>query len=116
MEEYFLSNRLGEDTNQFVSKKEFETLKVKLDEDRKVLVNLDKTIQNLASSLNTIKTLIQKNTTKEESKKETKQSNDNSNNLNELFNIRLRKRKTDSIDGELTEKSDDIIPKRKKGI
>ena len=66
--------------------------------------------------MNAIKTLIQKNTTKEESKKETKQSNDNSNNLNELFNSRPGKRKTDLIDGELTEKSDDIIPKRKKGI
>ena len=69
MEEDFLSNRLGEDTNQFVSKKEFETLKKNLDEDHKIIVNLDKTIQNLASSLNTIKTLIQKDTTKEESKK-----------------------------------------------
>ena len=34
-----------------------------------LIVNLDKTIQNLASSLNAIKTLIQKDTTKEESKK-----------------------------------------------
>ena len=114
MEEDFLSNRLGEDTNQFVSKKEFETLKKILDEDHKIIVNLDKTIQNLASSLNTIKTLIQKDTTKEESKKETKKLNDNSNNLNELFNSRPRKRKTDSIEGELSENSDDIIPKKKR--
>ena len=48
MEEDFLSNRLGEDTNQ----------------DHKIIVNLDKTNQNLVSSLNTIKTLIQKDTTK----------------------------------------------------
>ena len=30
MEEDFLSNRLGEDTNQFVSKKEFENIKRKI--------------------------------------------------------------------------------------
>ena len=78
-----------------------------------LIVNLDKTIQNLASSLNTIKTLNQKDTTKEESKKETKKINDNSNNLNELFYSRPRKRKTDSIEGELSEKLDDIIPKKK---
>ena len=64
--------------------------------------------------MNTIKTLNQKDTTKEESKKETKKLNDSSNNLNELFNSRPRKRKTDSIEGELSEKSDDIIPKKKR--
>ena len=43
MEEDFLSNKLGEDTNKFVSKKEFDTLKEKIDEGRKEIVNLNKT-------------------------------------------------------------------------
>ena len=113
MEEDFLSNKMGEETNKFLSKKDFELLKKKLDEDRKGIVNLNKNIQILASSLNN---LIQKITHKEESKKETNKSNDNSNKLTEFLNSKPRKRKTGSINGEIAEISDDFTKFKKKGI
>ena len=72
MEEDFLSNKLWENTNEFLSKKEFDTLKEKLEEDRKEIVNLNKSIRILASSLNILNALIKKNTTKELKKNQKK--------------------------------------------
>ena len=72
MEEDFLSNKLWENTNEFLSKKEFDTLKEKLEEDRKEIVNLNKSIRILASSLNILNALIKKNTTKQLKKNQKK--------------------------------------------
>lgn len=60
--------------------------------------------------------LIQKITHKGESKDEANKSNDNSNNINVFLNRKPRKRKTDSIEGEIEEKSDDNKKFKKKAL